>query len=240
MTRIARNWEDVRWRVAEAARRAGRDPDRVRVVVVTKGRCAREVAAALEVGVTEVGENRVQEAGPKRAAVQAPARWHLVGRLQRNKAGPAVELFDVVQSVDTLRLAEALSRRARGAGRAVEVLLQVNTSGAGHQGGVDPGDLPALAEGAAALEGIRVRGLMTIAAQSEDGRRVRACFRRLRDLGRSLAETTPAEMTILSMGMSGDYEMAIEEGSTMIRVGTAVFGPRPAAPAVPGPGGQSK
>ena len=233
MNPIARNWEDVGRRVAAAAERAGRAHDQVQVVVVTKGRSAREVAAALEAGVTDVGESRVQEAGPKREALQAPARWHLVGRLQRNKAGPAVELFDVVQSVDTLRLAEALSRRARGAGRIVDVLLQVNTAGAEQQGGADPEDLPALAEGAAALEGIRVRGLMTIAAHSEDEGRVRACFRRLRDLGDRLVERTSAEMTTLSMGMSGDYEMAIEEGSTMIRVGTAVFGPRPAPPAVP-------
>lgn len=233
MNPIARNWEDVGRRVAEAAERAGRAPDQVRVVVVTKGRSAREVAAALEAGVTDVGESRVQEAGPKRQAVQAPARWHLVGRLQRNKAGAAVELFDVVQSVDTLRLAEALSRRARGSGRTVDVLLQVNTAGAEQQGGADPDDLPALAEGAAALEGIRLRGLMTIAAHSEDEGRVRACFGRLRDLGDRLVERTSAQMTTLSMGMSGDYEMAIEEGSTMIRVGTAVFGPRPAAPAVP-------
>ena len=237
MNPIARNWEDVGRRVAEAAERAGRGPDQVQVVVVTKGRSVQEVAAALEAGVTDVGESRVQEAGPKRRAVEAPARWHLVGRLQRNKAGTAVELFDVVQSVDTFRLAEALSRRACGAGRTADVLLQVNTAGAEHQGGADPADLPTLAEEAAALEGIRVRGLMTIAAHSEDEVKVRACFRRLRDLGRSLAESTPAEMTTLSMGMSGDYEMAIEEGSTMIRVGTAVFGPRPAAPAAPGRAG---
>ena len=229
MNPIARNWEDVRRRVAEAAERAGRGPGQVQVVVVTKGRSVREVAAALEAGVTDIGENRVQEAGPKREALEAPARWHLVGGLQRNKAGPAVEIFDVVQSVDTLRLAEALSRRARGAGRTVEVLLQVNTAGARTQGGADPGQLPALAEAAAGLEGIRVRGLMTIAAHTEEEARVRDCFRRLRDLGRRLAEDTPAEMTTLSMGMSGDYEMAIEEGSTMIRVGTAVFGPGPSA-----------
>ena len=233
MNPIARNWEEVRRRVAEAAERSGRGPDEVQVVVVTKGRRAGEVAAALEAGVTDVGENRVQEAGPKKEAVEAPGRWHLVGGLQRNKAGRAVEIFDVVQSVDSLRLAEALSRRAGAAGRTLEVLLQVNTAGAEHQGGVDPGGLPALAETAAALEGLRLRGLMTIAAHSAEEERVRACFRRLRDLGRRLAGSMPAGMTTLSMGMSGDYEMAIEEGATMIRVGTAVFGPRPAAPAAP-------
>ena len=226
MNPIARNWEEVGRRVAEAAGRAGRAPEQVQVVVVTKGRSAPEVAAALEAGVTDVGENRVQEAGPKRQAVEASARWHLVGSLQRNKAGRAVELFDVVQSVDTVRLAEAISRRALVAGRTIEVLLQVNTAGAGQQGGVGPASLPDLAEAVAGLEGLRVRGLMTIAAHTEDEARVRACFRRLRDLGRRLAESTPAEMTTLSMGMSGDYEMAIEEGSTMIRVGTAVFGRR--------------
>ncbi len=233
MNPIARNWEEVRRRVAEAAERSGRGPDEVQVVVVTKGRRAGEVAAALEAGVTDIGENRVQEAGPKKEAVEAPGRWHLVGGLQRNKAGRAVEIFDVVQSVDSLRLAEALSRRAAAAGRTLEVLLQVNTAGAEHQGGVDPGSLPALAETAAVLEGLRLRGLMTIAAHSGEEERVRACFRRLRDLGRRLAGSMPAGMTTLSMGMSGDYEMAIEEGATMIRVGTAVFGPRPAAPAVP-------
>lgn len=233
MNPIARNWEEVRRRVAEAAERSGRGPDEVQVVVVTKGRRAGEVAAALEAGVTDIGENRVQEAGPKKEAVEAPGRWHLVGGLQRNKAGRAVEIFDVVQSVDSLRLAEALSRRAAAAGRTLEVLLQVNTAGAEHQGGVDPGGLPALAETTAALEGLRLRGLMTIAAHSAEEERVRACFRRLRDLGRRLAGSMPAGMTTLSMGMSGDYEMAIEEGATMIRVGTAVFGPRPAAPAVP-------
>lgn len=233
MNPIARNWEEVRRRVAEAAERSGRGPDEVQVVVVTKGRRAGEVAAALEAGVTDIGENRVQEAGPKKEAVEAPARWHLVGGLQRNKAGRAVEIFDVVQSVDSLRLAEALSRRAAAAGRTLEVLLQVNTAGAEHQGGVDPGSLPALAETTAALEGLRLRGLMTIAAHSAEEERVRACFRRLRDLGRRLAGSMPAGMITLSMGMSGDYEMAIEEGATMIRVGTAVFGPRPAAPAVP-------
>ena len=233
MNPIARNWEEVRRRVAEAAERSGRRPDEVELVVVTKGRTPGEVAAALEAGVTDVGENRVQEAGPKKEAVQAPARWHLVGGLQRNKAGRAVEIFDVVQSVDSLRLAEALSRRAAAEGRTIEVLLQVNTAGAEHQGGVDPGGLHALAETVAALEGLRVRGLMTIAAHSGEEERVRACFRQLRHLGRRLAESMPAAMTTLSMGMSGDYEMAIEEGATMIRVGTAVFGPRPAAPAAP-------
>ncbi len=229
MNPIARNWEEVRRRVAEAAERSGRRPDEVELVVVTKGRTPEEVAAALEAGVTDVGENRVQEAGPKKEALETPARWHLVGGLQRNKAGRAVEVFDMVQSVDSLRLAEALSRRAATAGRTTEVLLQVNTAGAEHQGGVDPGDLPALAETAATLEGLRVRGLMTIAAHSGEEERVRACFRYLRDLGRRL----PSSMTTLSMGMSGDYEMAIEEGATMIRVGTAVFGPRRAAPAAP-------
>ncbi|MCY3736074.1 MAG: YggS family pyridoxal phosphate-dependent enzyme [Gemmatimonadaceae bacterium] len=229
MNPIARNWEEVRRRVAEAAERSGRRPHEVELVVVTKGRTPEEVAAALEAGVTDVGENRVQEAGPKKEAVETPARWHLVGGLQRNKAGRAVEIFDMVQSVDSLRLAEALSRRAATAGLTIEMLLQVNTAGAEYQGGVDPGDLPALAETAATLEGLRVRGLMTIAAHSAEEERVRACFRCLRDLGRRL----PSSMTTLSMGMSGDYEMAIEEGATMIRVGTAVFGPRRAAPAAP-------
>ena len=228
MNAIARNWDAVQARVGDAATRAGRSPDEITVVVVTKTRSAEEVAAALRAGVTDVGENRVQEAASKRSDVPGPARWHLVGQLQRNKVGKAVDVFDVVQSVDNERLAEALARRATGSGRTIEILLQVNTSGAAGQGGVEPESLAALAESVSALDHLDLRGLMTIAAHSDDTESVRRCFRRLRELGEQLRDNSSlaTDLGVLSMGMSGDFELAIEEGATMVRIGSAIFGPR--------------
>lgn len=228
MDAIARNWHDLELRIARAAERAGRQPDGVEVVAVTKTRSAEEVDAAICAGLRHVGENRVQEAAAKRPGVRGEARWHLVGSLQRNKAGGAVELFDMVQSVDSARLADALDRRAAGRGRRLDVLLQVNTSGAPQQGGLPAALVPALVVHVAALPHLRVRGLMTIADHGVGEARVRACFRQLRELaGRVEASGPPGiDLSVLSMGMSGDFELAIEEGSTMIRVGTAIFGPR--------------
>ena len=225
MERIARNWQELNKRVASAAERAGRSASDVAVVVVTKTRSAADVSAALAAGVTDVGENRVQEAAAKRPLVQAAARWHLIGQLQRNKVGRAVDIFDVVHSVDNIRLADALDRRATETGGSIEALVQINTSGATQQAGVDPDALPALLDHVAGLDRLRVSGLMTIAAHSEDRDVVRACFRRLHDLAQQHRHRGSA-LEVLSMGMSSDYEIAIEEGATMIRVGTVIFGER--------------
>ncbi len=226
---IARNWHDLQARVGSAAERAGRRADDVTIIAVTKTRSAAEVSAALQAGVTDVGENRVQEADAKHPQVQGSARWHLIGQLQRNKAARAVELFDTVHSVDSSRLADTLERRALAATRAIDILLQVNTSGAERQAGVPPDALPELLDHVARLPSLRVRGLMTIAAHSSDAASVRACFRQLHDLLETHRHRGPQRLDTLSMGMSSDFDIAIEEGATMIRVGTALFGQRTAA-----------
>jgi PLP dependent protein len=226
MDHIPRNWLELNERVAVAAKRAGRSAAEITIVAVTKTRSAEQVSAALAAGVTDVGENRTQEAEGKRGKVHGAARWHLIGQLQRNKAGRAVDLFDVVQSVDSSRLADALNRRAAESERCLEMLLQVNTSGAGHQGGVEPDQLPVLLDHVADLEHLRVSGLMTIAAHSDNKEDVRGCFRRLYGLAQEHRHHGPSCLDALSMGMSGDFEIAIEEGATMIRVGTVLFGER--------------
>ncbi|HJP29853.1 MAG TPA: YggS family pyridoxal phosphate-dependent enzyme [Candidatus Latescibacteria bacterium] len=226
MDAIARNWKALNERVADAAERAGRSASEITIVAVTKTRTADEVSAALAAGVTDVGENRVQEAASKREQVTGVARWHMVGQLQRNKAGQAVDIFDVVHSVDGSRLADALARRAAEAEREIEVLLQVNTSGAAQQAGVEMAAFPALLEHVAGLDHLRLRGLMTIAAHSDDVEVIRSCFARLGDLAQKHRQTDSVRLDVLSMGMSGDFEIAIEMGATMIRVGTVLFGER--------------
>ncbi len=230
MKEIARNLQAVEERIAGAAERAGRRRSDITLVAVSKTRTAGEIEAAIAAGVTHLGENRVQEAQSKRRCVQSAAAWHLVGRLQSNKAGRAVELFEVVQSVDSTRLAAALQRRAVQAGRSLDVLLQVNSSGAPGQGGVPPEDTLALAEQVAGMSHLRVLGLMTIAEFTSDEARLRSCFARMSSLSEDLtrADIEGVGTSVLSMGMSGDFEIAIEEGATMVRVGTAIFGPRAA------------
>ena len=230
MKEIARNLQAVEERIAGAAARAGRRRSDITLVAVSKSRTAGEIEAAIAAGVTHLGENRVQEAESKRRCVQSAAAWHLVGRLQSNKAGRAVELFEVVQSVDSPRLAATLQRRAVQAGRSLDVLLQVNSSGAAGQGGVPPEETLALAEQVAGMSHLRILGLMTIAEFTSDEASLRSCFARMRSLSGDLtkAAVEGVEPSVLSMGMSGDFEIAIEEGATMVRVGTAIFGPRAA------------
>ena len=199
------------------------------MVAVTKNRTAAEVEEALSCGIGTIGENRVQEAEAKMAEVDIPARWHLVGHLQTNKAKKAVALFDLVQSVDSMRVASALDAQAGKASRVLDVLVQVNTSGEERKSGVAPQCLQALARKLAGLPNLRIRGLMTIGALSADAEVVRSCFALLRELRDRLAAARieRVEMKYLSMGMSGDFELAITEGSNMVRLGSALFGPRP-------------
>ena len=229
MDHIRDNWELLRGRIERAAERSGRAASAIEVVAVSKTRSAGEIEAAYACGLRLVGENRIQEAAAKHPQVAAPLAWHFVGQLQTNKAGRAVELFDLVQSVDSARLAEALSRRAGQAGRTIEVLLQVNTAGSLGQAGVVPDQLVDLVAALAPLPHLQIRGLMTIAAHSEDEATVRGCFRTLRQLGEKVAECEFASVSMdyLSMGMSGDFELAIAEGANLLRLGTAIFGPRP-------------
>jgi len=227
----------VRRRIAEAARRAGRDPAAVTLVGVSKRVPAERIAAAVRAGLRDLGESYVQEAGAKIPEVEAllasdpparPPRWHLVGRLQRNKARDATGLFDVVQSVERPALARELARRAQAAGRRLPVLLQVNLTGEPQKGGAAPESVEELLAACASLSSLEVRGLMTIPEAAADPERSRPVFARLRALAEALARRPGGpDLPELSMGMSADFEVAVEEGATLVRVGTALFGPRP-------------
>jgi len=220
--------DDVRGRITRAAVRAGRNPDVVRLVAVVKTVPADRVREAVALGLEDLGENRVQEARDKIPAVgRQGVRWHMIGHLQRNKAGAAVELFDRIHSLDGVPLAEAVSRRAAGLGRRMPVLVEVNVSGEASKHGVRPDDAEPLVGAIAALPGLALDGLMTIAPYSDDPEDARPYFARLRELRDRLERSTGLAMPELSMGMSGDFEVAVEEGSTLVRVGTAIFGERP-------------
>ena len=228
MNFISQNWPILRDRIAQAAHSVGRVSEEIEVIAVSKTRTAQEVEVAHRCGLTTVGENRVQEAEEKKVLVSAPLSWHMIGHLQSNKAGKAVQLFDVVQSVDRFSLAQALDRRARAVDRRIKVMLQVNTADSASQSGAHPDELVELAGRVAELPSLKICGLMTIGANSDDEHAVRASFARLRFLKDSVqaAEITNISMRHLSMGMSGDFEWAIAEGSTMLRLGTALFGAR--------------
>ena len=227
--------EDVRKRIARAAARAGRDPEGIRLVGATKGKPAPLVAAGVRAGIRHIGENYVQECIPKimetmeilvREGIPTPC-WHFIGKLQRNKARQVAPLFDVVETLDRPSLGEALDRRAEQAGRTLEVLLQTNVSGEPQKGGIEPALLPDLLAASRSWRHLRVVGLMTVPAAVDDPEASREEFAGLRRLRDQLTGTGGGEaLRELSMGMSQDFEVAIEEGATIIRVGTALFGPR--------------
>jgi hypothetical protein len=228
MDTILQNWHILKARIAQAAARVSRDPGEIEVVAVTKTRLPAQIDAAINLGFFQLGENRIQETEDKKKQVKGLAQWHLIGHLQTNKAAKAAALYDVIQSVDSLRLATALQQRAAQSQRHLDVLLQVNTSRASQQGGIIPEAVADLAGQIALLSHLHIRGLMTIAAHSDDEAAVRACFTSLRELGEGLEGVAAGvEMRYLSMGMSNDFEWAVEEGANMLRLGTAIFGPRP-------------
>jgi pyridoxal phosphate enzyme (YggS family) len=225
MTTIAGRLTEVRARMARAAARSGRDPGTVRLVAVSKKRTAAEVLEAYRAGASDFGENYVQELLAKAAAVGAPdIRWHHIGQLQTNKARAVVGKCWLVHGVDRPSLAEEISRRSLATSIIVDVLLQVNVAGEESKAGCSPADLPALLERASTLQGVRVRGLMLIPPEVEDPEAARVHFRELRALRDRHGGA--AYLPELSMGMSHDFEVAIEEGATIVRVGTAIFGPR--------------
>jgi hypothetical protein len=217
---------NVRRRMAAACGRCGRDPASVRLVAVAKMQPPEAVREAAEAGVSVIGENRVQEARAKIPLCPGHLAWHLVGHLQRNKAAAAVELFDTIHSADSLRLLEALDRACDEAGRTVRVFLEVNVSGEASKFGVKPEEAPALLEAADRLPRVEVHGLMTIPPFAEDPGKARAHFRRLRELRDGWQRDSGRPLPELSMGMTHDFEVAIEEGATWVRVGTAIFGER--------------
>ena len=230
---LAENIAHVRARVGEAAEKAGRDPAEITLVAVSKTKPVELVEMAYNLGVTDFGENRVQEALPKIARFHpAGLHWHLIGHLQSNKAGKAVEPFACVHSVDSLHLARLLNRRAEEEGKRLPILLQVNVAGEVSKEGMAPGETPELARQIVALPALQVEGLMTIAPLVDDPEEVRPIFRELRRLRDRLREqVTASAWAHLSMGMTDDYEVAIEEGATLVRVGRAIFGARRFNPA---------
>jgi pyridoxal phosphate enzyme (YggS family) len=214
---IERNLERVRARMDEAAMRSGRSCGSVRLVAVTKTVGVEEVRILLELGVTEFGENRVDEARLKVETIGSLAQWHMIGSVQRRKAGEVVDLFACVDSVDRVELAEALERKCAERGKVMPVLLEINVSGEASKHGFVPADLPSALDRIRALPHLRVAGLMTMAPFVDDPNEVRPVFAALRGLAEKMG------LKELSMGMSNDFEVAIEEGATQVRIGTALF-----------------
>lgn len=220
---LAERLADVRARIAAAAARG--NGQQVTLVAVTKTHGIDAVNAVREHGITDVGENRVQEALPKMDEAAGSVRWHLIGHLQRNKAR-AVDRFALVQSIDSTRLADAVAGVGKDRGRPIPVLMQVNVSGEATKGGFEPGELLAAAEHVAALEGLVVQGVMTMAPFDAPEAVLRATFSGARAALDTVRRAGHAAARELSMGMSGDYEIAVEEGATIVRLGTVLFGAR--------------
>ena len=228
MGEVAANWQIVQERVNIAAARAGRDSQEIRIIAVGKTVSVERIKEAVEAGVTDLGENRVQEAREKIGILGRGPRWHLIGHLQRNKAKYIFDLFDMVHSVDSLALAREIDHEGRKRGRKMEVLVQVNLGEEDTKSGLDPSKvLPALQE-TASLSSLSIRGLMSIPPFFSDPEEVRPFFKQLRQLAQEIAgrKIPGVSLQELSMGMSHDFEVAVEEGATMIRVGTAIFGSR--------------
>lgn len=230
MDRPSARLEAVRKRIAGACLRAGRKPDSVTLIGVSKTFPAEAANAMVAAGLQDLGENRVQEGRDKIPAVRAGARWHLIGHLQGNKAALAARLFDVVHSIDSVDIVERLDRGAAAAGRRLTGLVQVDLAGEAQKSGVEPGRLDEVLEAAGRASSLSVRGLMILPPLEEDAERTRPWFRRLRALRDEAQARHPGlDLGMLSMGMSGDFEVAIEEGATHVRVGRALFGERPKA-----------
>ena len=225
---VAERLASVRARVAEACQIAGRSTDEVTIVGVSKTMPAELVREAYLAGLRDIGENRIQEAVPKIQELALPdATWHLIGHLQTNKAKYAARHFAVVQSIDSPRVAEALSVEARKVGRELDVMLEVNYAGEPSKFGFAPAETLDAALAAARLPSLRVVGLMTVAPQAVDAETIRPVFRGMRELAERVRARLPDVPTWhLSMGMTGDYAVAIEEGATLVRIGRAIFGER--------------
>ena len=226
---LAENLNSVRTRIAEACERAGRDSASVTLLAVTKGQPPEAVQAAASLGQVLFGENKVQEAKAKIPLCPGNVRWHMIGHLQSNKCRDAVELFELIESVDSLALAQEISRRAEQAARTMPVLLEVNVAGEASKFGYGPGQLLADLKALNALPRIEIHGLMTVPPWTPEPDKARPHFRRLRELKSECEQVLGAPLPQLSMGMSGDFEAAIAEGATLVRIGTALFGPRPKA-----------
>lgn len=222
---IKDNVDKLRMQIESAATRTERNPDEITIVAVSKEFPVERIEEAIACGIRIIGENRVQEAGRKYSAIGDRVDWHMVGHLQTNKVKEALKIFDMIQSLDSLRLAEEIEKRA---GKPIDCLIEVNTSKEPTKFGISPNQVFDFYESIAKFKKIDVQGLMTIGPgwAIEDPEASRPCFRMLRDLRDEMSQEFDRPFPILSMGMTADFEVAIAEGSTMIRVGTAIFGPR--------------
>ena len=226
---ISENFIQIKRCIVDAAKRVGRDPASVRLLAVTKEQSDVTVAKGIKAGMILLGENKVQEASDKIEILgRNGLEWHFIGRLQKNKVKFIFNLFDLIHSVDSLPLAEAIHKKAQKAGCCMPILLQVNISGEKSKLGIDPLDLPKEIQKFAKLEGVKISGLMTIPPYAQNPENSRPYYARLRELRDACSELGIPGMELgeLSMGMSNDYEVAIEEGATLVRVGTGLFGPR--------------
>jgi pyridoxal phosphate enzyme (YggS family) len=226
---IADNLARVKEKIANAAIRAGRSPESVELIGVTKTVDDERIKGALSAGLQILGENYVQESRRKIDRFGDQASWHFIGRLQTNKAKYAVKLFDLIQTVDSMKLATELNRRAQPLGRVIPITIQVNLAGEAGKGGVHPAESLSLIRQISELSNLQIQGLMTMPPFFNDPEGARPYFRQLWELSQKIAAAAVVgvEMKEISMGMSGDFEVAIEEGATLVRVGTAIFGERP-------------
>jgi len=224
---LAENLKAIQQRMAAACARAGRDPATVTLLAVTKGQPPEAVAEAAKLGLTLFGESKVQEAKAKIPLCPGRLRWQLIGHLQTNKCREAVELFEMIQSVDSLHLAQEINKRAEQAARTMPILLEVNAAGEASKFGYSPERLLSEFSQINALPRLEIHGLMSVPPWTPDPEKVRPLFRQLRALKDQCERLLGAPLPHLSMGMTGDFEVAIEEGATMVRIGTALFGERP-------------
>jgi pyridoxal phosphate enzyme (YggS family) len=228
MVDVASNYQAILQRICEAAAKAGRNPKEIRLLGAAKSQSVEVVRAAIVAGVKLIGENYVQEAQAKRREIQEPTEWHLIGHLQRNKAKAAVETFDVIQSLDSVALARALDKEGKRRNRTVRALIEVNLGGEVSKSGIAADRIKEILQVAVDSQCLRIEGLMAVPPFCENPQDVRPYFQRLRELRERLRDDgANLDLKELSMGMTHDYTVAVEEGATIVRIGTALFGPRP-------------
>lgn len=226
METIKNNLEVINEKIKKAALKANRNPEEIKLVAVTKTATIEQIKEAINAGVKIIGENKVQEAKEKYQILTADTEWHLVGHLQTNKVKYAIEIFDCIQTVDSIKLAKEIDKRSLQFGKITNVLVEVNVSGEESKYGIKPEEVEPFLKEISEFSRIRVRGLMTIAPIEEDKEKVRPYFRKLRELSKEIKSKNikNVKMDYLSMGMTDDFEVAIEEGANMVRIGRGIFG----------------
>lgn len=225
---IKENLDEVKDKIAAAAIKSGRQPEEITLIAVTKTLSIDVINAAMALGITDVGENKVQEVMDKYELVNNEPNWHLIGHLQTNKVKFIIDKVSLIHSVDSLRLAEEISKRCEKAEKIMEILIQINVAEEETKFGIQRDEIFELVEAVSQLPNLKIKGLMTIAPYTDNEEELRKYFREMKDIFETLKKTmyNRTDMTYLSMGMTNDYELAIEEGSNMVRIGTGIFGAR--------------